>query len=504
MLKIREWINKIPKMVYCILGVAIALLLALIIVIAILPSNVSKRALKKGDLYLAEGAYEKADVMFTKAIAKNKYSIKAYCGKIIATMQTDKASAKETLLSAVDITEESLEKEKTDKASLVELFLYAPEVITDDLKELNDVLKFGYETLDYAPDLMILLYDSYIAIADGLVEKSPSDALITYETALKLGVAEPLIYGKIANAAMLLINQYIESDDYTNATDTLNKYGEAYGLEVADISERIAVSKDLYDTKISLLSKVYPAMEDYYELVGKDYSEEAIKNADNVLCGMMSIGWVSMMELDGSAEAEKLANSMAQNAYVYAPTGFSKDYSGIGCGLYTYGEPSVDEEGNLHTKYYFYFGNYKNGVRSGYGFSFAKSKEGSYRGFEGNWDNDAPSGFGVEYISNYVSKNSPVEYQSVIYGNFTKGIEDGTMTALIRLTDAAEEMFRGTYEADNGVAPSVPSVTENYELLTQIPEDQIVIAVIPSINKGYDIYNVLYEKKDNKLSALGF
>lgn len=504
MSKIREWINKIPKKVYVILGAAIALLLTLIIVISMLPVNVSNRALKKGNLFLVQGEYEKADAMFTKAITKNKYSIDAYIGKIVANSQNDIEASKETLLAAVDITTEALEKEKVDKASFVELFLYVPELIKDDLVEQNTLLKFGYESLDYAPDLLNPLYDSYVAIADGIVIANPYDALLAYETALELGVEEPLIYGKIANASMLLINQYIESDDYDKATDTLNKYGAEYGLDVSSIQDRIATSKDLYDTKIALLSKVYPAMENYYELVGKNYSEESIKNAENVLCGMMSIGWVDMMELDGSLEAEKLANSMTQTAYVYAPAGFTKDYSGMGCGLYTYGEPSVDEEGNNHTKYYFYFGNYKNGVRSGYGFSFAKSKEGSYRGFEGNWENDAPEGFGVEYISNYVSKNSPVEYQSVVFGNFTKGIENGTMTALIRLTDAAEEMFKGTYEAENGVAPSVPTVTEDYELLTQVPEDQVVIAVIPSINKGYDIYNVLYKKKDAKLSALGF
>lgn len=504
MLKIREWITKIPKNVYVIIGALLLVLATLVIVISMLPMNVSKRALKKGDLYLSEGAYEKADSMYTKAIAKNKFSMEGYLGKIAATIQYDADTAKETLLESVDITKEALDKEKADKETLVEIYLYAPKLLAGNLHELNSILKSGYETLDYTPELLTPLFDSYVAIADGLVLDNPYEALSTYETALSLNMEGNPINGKIANAAVLLINQYIESDDYDKAADTLNKYGSAYGLDVSGIQERITTSKDLYDTKVALFTKVYPEMEYYYELVGKDFSKEAITNSDTVLYGMMSIGWVGMMELDGSMEAEKLANSMAQTAYVYAPSGFSKDYSGIGCGLYTYGEPSVDEEGNVHTKYYFYFGNYKNGVRSGYGFSFAKSKEGSYRGFEGNWENDAPEGFGAEYISNFISKNSPAEYQSVIFGNFTKGIENGIMTALIRLTDAAEEMFKGTYEATNGVAPSVPTVTENYELLTEVPQDQIVIAVIPSINKGYDIYNVLYEKKDNKLSALGF
>lgn len=511
MVKIKEWIGKLPKKTFFILGAVIAALIIVIVVITVLPSNVEKRNIKKGDAFYINGNYEKAAACYEKALSKDELNEKTYYSLICSYMAYDMEMAYMELKAFDENTALIFEKESCDSATVADIYLLAPQIMTEDmgvskaelaqfLENANSKVKDKFNSTD----LINPFYDSSLLASQDCVNSGDYvNALIWYLKAFETNLCSETEIAKMKEAANLCVEQYLAADDFDSAREIVKKYSKAFSLDEALLISKIDESNSLYDTKVSLLKKVYDAMNFYYDLAGKDFSESNFENAETALSGMLSVGWVEMVELDGSDEAETLAKSLTQTAYVYAPD-YSSDYTGLGCGLYTYGDPVTDEEGNVHVKYYFYFGNYKNGVRSGYGFSFAESKEGSYRGFEGNWENDAPEGFGAEYISNYISKNSTVEYQSVIYGNFKKGIENGTMTALMRLTNAAEEVFRGTYEATDGVAPAVPTVTKDYELLTEVPEDQVVIAVIPSISKGYDIYNVLYEKTDNKLAALGF
>lgn len=500
--KIKTWINNLSVKAFVIAGAAILGLTIILLVVAMLPGNVSKRAVNKGDNLFLKGDFEKAAIMYDKAVSKNRLNLAGYAGSVLAKSNYDIENARDALLQAVDITKDAAEDTKKTN-ELIEIYLLAPSLFTDDAKKLNEVLQYGYDMLSEPGELRPALFDSYVALGDCSKKESPLVALEQYDKAALLEPDNAELNDKIGQTAGELIVKYIESDQYEAAYATLDKYGLVYGLDVDSLKNEINSAQELYEVKISLLSKVYEKMKFYYDLVGKDFNEEQISDESNVLCGMLSVGWADMLELDGSQEAEQLATSLSQSAYIYVPDA-NEPMTGLGCGLYTYGEPSEDAEGNLHVKYYFFFGEYENGVRNGYGFSFAESKEDSYRGFEGSWKNDAPEGFGVEYISNYQSKLAETQYQRITYGNYASGIENGTMTTRIRLTDASEEMFIGTYEVTDGDANEVPTTTDDYELLNEIPENQKVIAVIPSVNKGYDIHNVLYQLVGSRLAVLGY
>lgn len=510
-INVKAWIEALPKKVFLIVGGVIAVLLIAVFVILNLPGNVVKRNVKSGDKLYMKGAYEKASVKYEKAHEKAPLDEKVYYNLICSYMNVDMEKAYEEFGDFDEHFDEITDKEECNNAIICDIYLLAPQIMTEEIGIDKGTLSAFLYDANFKlinkceiSDLLAPLYDISVAAGDEYLQNNDYDNMLScYGRAVYTKLADEETALKMKNAVAKAVEHYIGNDDFTKATDIVNDYCDDFGVNKDELLAKISEAKSLYDTKVSLLKKVYSAMEYYYDIVGKDFSEESFKDATNVLSGLLSVGWVEMMEFDGSEEAEVLAKSQASNSYVYA-SDYTTGYTGLGCGLYTYGDVVTDDEGNVHVKYYFYFGNYKNGVRSGYGYSFAKSKEGSYRGFEGYFENDAPNGFGVEYTSNYISKNSNVEYQRVTYGNFDKGIENGEMTTLIRLTDAPEEIFKGTYVATNGIASEVPTVTENYELLTEVPEDQIVIAVIPSIEKGYDIYNVLYEKKDNKLSALGY
>lgn len=511
MVKIKEWITKLPREVFTISGAVIVILLAAIIFINTRPGNVAKRNIKYGDEAYNKGEFAEAAVYYEKAFSIDKSNEAVFYNLILSYMGYDMESAYRRYEDVMYIAaNDFLNKEDVDMAMLCNIYLLAKEITyKDDFEKdrLYHNLAFGAERLSHnygISDLMPALYDWSMQLGDEcLAEGSYSDATYYYYWAIKTGLVDSETLSKIREVADKKFDKLLVDENFDGAVGFVRGTATYFQMDTEELMARYLKAWEFYKTKESLLSKAYDSMKFYYDLVGKDFSETNFDSVETVLSGMLSVGWTEMLELDGSEEAETVAKSLTKSAYVYAPD-YEADYTGLGCGLYTYGDPVTDEEGNVHVKYYFYFGNYKDGVRDGYGFSFAESKDGSYRGFEGNWENDAPEGFGAEYISNFISKNSTAEYQSVIYGNYKNGVENGTMTALIRLTDAAEEIFKGTYEATDGVAPAVPTVTKDYELLTEVPEDQVVIAVMPSISKGYDIYNVLYEKTDNKLAALGF
>jgi len=528
------------------LSVVLVTVFLIFIIVFSLPGNRADRALAKGDKLYAEGNYESASAQYTKAI-ELKNLVKAFKGLVISDSAYDNTKAKSSLNRACESFLNGIASE--DIPDAVDILLYAPSVFADDPGTLVSVLESGYESTGNCAELLPALSDAYIQLSESLIDKdlekaSEYDLKAREITGAATGLESGLIEKITAEAYEL-----VSVDKYDEAYGLVNKYRTIYEIDADAIVADTDAAKALYETKIELLGTVYDVMKSYYdsetqpfdsnifaiEVSGESDSEtaESTENSDNTenkennessenegsndtdepeeadntdstvsIPGMLSFDFSSMFEYDGSENAEILATSFTQNAYIYAPD-MKEGFTGLVCGLYPYGEPYDNADGTKGVRYYFYFGEYKDGLRNGYGFSFAESSDNSYVGFEGQWKDDRPNGFGAVYQYNGGSEEVP-EYKRVTYGNFDDGIQNGIMSVLISTGETQDILFAGTYEAVNGVGTEVDIQTDNYEILEEIPENQKLIGVIPSVSEGYDIYIKIMQKAKETLSALGF
>lgn len=104
---------------------------------------------------------------------------------------------------------------------------------------------------------------------------------------------------------------------------------------------------------------------------------------------------------------------------------------------------------------YYYYGEFKDDVRSGHGIlmraSYSESSSiGSFI-FEGEWADDAPNGQGSATSNYYKDRISASDFaQKVISGNYTNGYEDGDMTLVGTSKGGGKNTF--TYKSVDGVA----------------------------------------------------
>ena len=155
---------------------------------------------------------------------------------------------------------------------------------------------------------------------------------------------------------------------------------------------------------------------------------------------MSAQDYTSMLEVDGSDEAEAYVSAMVSDRAVYTPDG-----SGNGVGAGVYKTPSGG--------YYFYYGGYADGGRTGDGIIFMESVNHYYL-FTGAWSNDAPNGNGtVKKIWLDGSRNDTIS------GNLVNGLWNGRVS---NITYEAEfdYNFDCSYTANNGQV--VEDVTEEF------------------------------------------
>ncbi|MBO4679214.1 MAG: hypothetical protein J5626_06045, partial [Lachnospiraceae bacterium] len=302
------------------------------------------------------------------------------------------------------------------------------------------------------------------------------------------------------------VDEIVESlksaDKYAKAYEVLKHYESLFGDDYEYKRMGIVAAEELYDTKVSLLSEVYDAMSPYYEAAKAKPVKDIVKE-DTPIFGFIAENWEKMLMLDGSERADKLAFSFTTDKFNYAKEGFSDTFTGVGCGLYTYGDKYQLEDGSYAVAYYFYFGEYKDGKRDGYGISFVKADISSYLAFEGEWKDDAPNGFGVSYECDMYSYTSLAAYRRVTYGEFKDGYENGSMTSIALLNEHPDTYFKGSYVAENGYVAPVEGDLINYGIVDPVPEGYKLITVLASATAGYDYIIPIYIPAEKLMGAVG-
>lgn len=144
---------------------------------------------------------------------------------------------------------------------------------------------------------------------------------------------------------------------------------------------------------------------------------------------MAAQDYASMRAIDGSEVANAYVNAMTENHAIYIPDG---GLTGTGAGVYKY------EGGG----YYFYYGDYVDGVKSGNGVWFVSGSD--YMDvFTGIWSNDEPNGQGTR--SEFHDDGKVVIYS----GNLVNGLWNGDVNVAATTNNAQYNM---SFTADNGVA----------------------------------------------------
>ena len=170
-----------------------------------------------------------------------------------------------------------------------------------------------------------------------------------------------------------------------------------------------------------------------------------------------------MSEMKGYWEAGNMA-AVEDLAYLPRYRAASEKLSGT-TKYYYFGDTDSDNRPNgkglaMYTDNQYYFGEWKNGVRSGNGMWIkfyvydknAKAKDSIYlqHSYSGSWANDLPNGDGAEHYD-FIDENldSDMTYNRNFIGNFKNGLYDGEMYITNYHKDGNVKEWSGT--AVNGV-----------------------------------------------------
>jgi len=492
------------KLWYIDLGLAVCLLLVLVLVLSNLPAKRFTRALNKADSLYAEASYDKANAKYLKAEAIKADSVKGRLGHVLCMMALEDETVKDVFLNEAEAILSLETIVDTEKDAAIEFFLLTPEILSEDPGKANEILVKAYSLLSEPLELKTALADSYFNYGKSLEASSLKDALAAFDEALKYSDSSADMAAEVSLASTNYVNQLINADNYSEAYVILDKYSKLVSMEYDVLYNRIAQAENLFNVKCDLMLSVSEAMEPYYTLMASGFSKETVDAYESPLFGALDYDWSRMLELDGSYNAETLAYSGANESYIYADGGFTEDYTGVGAGLYTFGDVIVYEDGSMAQGYYFYYGEYKNGARNGYGITFAKTDSTSFIAFEGIWENDKPNGFGVEYRSDMYAYTSLAAYRRVTYGNWTDGLEDGEMTSKVVLNEHPDVFFMGTYTASMGEIEALPGDPIDYKIVDETPEGKKLIAVFNCSTEGEDYFVTEYINQGEKRGVFGF
>ena len=198
---------------------------------------------------------------------------------------------------------------------------------------------------------------------------------------------------------------------------------------------------------------------------------------------MSQSDYTSMMNVDGTDAADNVVSIMRNRGtdeMLYSPTyNGESDYTGEAVGVY------IVPEG-----YYFFYGDYVNGVRNGEGTSFWVTT-GAYRYeiYTGEWHDGKPNGMGAMY-----TKDDSDGTEITVTGNFTDGRQDGTMSYSY-YNNWDNSYYYEEYEAIDGDAAAIS--------LSQDEEDYVygLYTVYLRLPNGTLVW---YDSSSEYLAALGF
>lgn len=412
------------------------------------PENRLARLLDLGERYLSELNYEQAAVTFQAALEIDPKCLPAYAGGIEAYIGLGDAAALQEFYQTAVNTMVSMEPEElaADMELTVEIFLQADTVYADDVEMAASVLEQAYELTDENEDVGDALVEDYEIMADSSRESGDTDReLDIYDRILEIQPDNEDIRHKRSERVREYLEQLIEEGNLDKAEELIKRYKDVIeDVDFEEFQNRIDTLKETIAARESLLLQVYALME------AEDYT--------------------AMAEIDGADETNTVVEALEGMPGIYAPEGFTENYTGIAVGVYPFGEGG----------YNFYYGEYVDGVRSGQGVSFISGSL-YYTLYDGTWLNDAPNGEGTVngYQRQYEEEEFGSYYIVITTGTFTNGLYDGEFTRTLTDNYNTGLSFSGTFTADMGQVSDVydqyPQYHDHgYELDRQHQEGSII------------------------------
>ena len=411
-----------------------------------------ERFMRKGDSGLSEGTYEESLEYYQKAYGLDWTSVEACLG-IVYSKEAGKAedlkdSYKSMLDSFAGFDEATKESKK---ASLIEYVLEENTVFADDIAERINALETGYELTNGSEDVVRILNEC-----------------VTNE-----------------------ISENKQNGNFDEARNLVTRFSDKLDYNADAEFAKMDKEEHVFSMKKEVLNDVYKALDPIYTALSGSSDTD-----------VFSLSFNNIMEIDGSKTAEDLVKSFFSDKYVYLPGEIPTGKAGVGVGLYTFGEKYTRSDKTLSIPYYFYIGEYAGDKREGFGISFMRVGENSYRMYAGKWVNDIPSGEGTKYTCETDESGQNMEY-SAYKGNWKDNLADGPIE-VVSTNDKWEGVtFKGILDMANGIGTVIPSETEDY-VVQNIRGDGKLIGVLASDTEGYALMIALWQKEDSKMDAIGF
>ncbi len=487
------------------LGVFAAVLLVITLVISNEPAKKAARLAEKADKYYVNQQYDKAASFYEKARNVKTSYAKAYVGETLSYMasgKTDEARAIYSFWLNTDNSEvyDSL-LEEDDKSIWTDFFLLVPELF--ECEEKTKLLEIGYEKLGNSVDLRPALGDAYFEMSELMFQKKEYEESFSFaDKCLEFTNNANDYKDTILNRLEKYARACVASDDYDTAEKYLKRYKYLDEMLYEALYEEVSSARNIYELKMDVLSKVYENLKDYYELGKENYKEYSNSRAFSF--GMMEYNFDNLIALDGATDTDKLATSFSGEYYTYSPDGFSSDFNGVGCGLYTFGDAFTLADGELGIGYCFFFGEYKNGKRNGYGILFAKNDVGSYVAYEGEFSDDEPNGYGILYENSMFSYITQIPYTKVTLGDYLNGYENGEMLSKVYLDGVDSTYFEGSFNVERGIPKTLENDPIDYGIVDETPDGYVLIAILKSVTEGETYFMPIYAKDGAKLGAVGY
>lgn len=407
------------------------------------PEKRFERALADGQEALSAKDYEAALAAYEKALGLKDDNLPAIKGSLDAYYG---AGDMEGFLAEFESCRQVIaglgqDDKEQNQNLIVDIYMMSELAYPEDMEQRIEALKEGMSVTENNDRLKNKLVDAYLKQAEAFSSEGMNeDAVNVYTLVLELDAANTTALSGQSSCLRNELDALIVAEEFDAATELIDKYSDTVsGVNFTEYRQRIANVQALADAGHALM--------------------------EDVIAYMSAGRYDDMRELDDSQNASTVYQLMSGNSYIYAQDGFAEDYTGMAAGLY-----SLDMGG-----YYFYYGEYENGQRSGQGvyYLLRDVDMNRYELYEGEWANDKPNGQGKLSDVGDVSEGEVLT--SVEEGNFTDGYEDGEFT--IVLTSDAGYSVTGSWTASMGKAPDIRDQYPDKDFST-VPEGRIVYVVL--------------------------
>ena len=385
------------------------------------PEKRLDRAMENAKKAMKEQRYDDAEKYYRDALDiddKNMEAVNGCMDALIKAKKNEDAKAQYAKFRE-EIKKYSEKDVKSRGEQLDEFYAKAGDMYEEGSDEYVTIVEEGYDIIgsDAIRDELVV---AYIKNADDYVTYTDYDARIeVYNKALALAPDNKDALDNRAGCVRDALEGMINNGDYDGAEAFIDRYRDVV----------TGVDYDIYESQIETFRK------------NQAMIKETMENAESY---MAERDYESMLSIDNSEGAELIYSTMQGDQYIYADDEDTTDYTGTAVALC-----------RLDDGYYFYYGSFENGERSGEGNCFVSTGDSTYRAYEGSWSGGDPNGAG-KTIECAISDGGGEAYTCYYTGNLVNGLFDGTVSASL---EAGGSTYTGSFTASNG---AVSDVSDNY------------------------------------------